>query len=237
MPTVRANGIDVYYELHGDGEPLLLIGGLGTELSAYKEVIRRLSQRYRVLGFDNRGVGRTDKPRTPYMIELMADDTADLVGALSMAPVHVLGHSMGGRIAMELALQHPELVRRLVLISTSPCVPRNVRTSLELKLGKFTKLVTGSGLFGKGPQPYYAFVRQMEASRGYDCTGRLSQVEIPTFVMHGRKDGLVPYELAEDMHARIGGSKMVTFDGGHLFLFREVERATDTISEFLSNGK
>src|SRR5208337_2487529 len=118
MPTVKVNDINMYYEVSGEGEPLVLIAGLGTDLTVYERVIGCLSKKFRVLAFDNRGVGRTDKPDIPYSIEMMADDTAALMNAAGFRKAHVLGISMGGRVAMGLALQHPEMVRSLVLAST-----------------------------------------------------------------------------------------------------------------------
>jgi len=233
MPTVKVNDISVYYELHGDGDPVVLIAGLGTSISPYMRIVRRLAQEYRVLAFHNRGVGRTDKPDIPYAIEMMADDTAGLLGVLGIARADVIGASMGGRIAMALALQHPELVRSLVLASTSARVPRGTRTSPRFRLFKFVKWLRSGGRFlGRDRQPYYAFIRQLE-SGSYDCSGRLGEIRVPTLILHGEQDRLAPYGLAEEMHAGIRGSKMVSFEGGHLFLFWESDRFADSVKEFL----
>src|SRR5258708_1505269 len=99
MPVARVGDINVYYELHGEGTPLVLIGGLGTDITPYAGIIDWLAQRFRVLAFDNRGAGRTDKPDAPYTIGQMADDTAGLMETLSIERAHVAGVSMGGRIA------------------------------------------------------------------------------------------------------------------------------------------
>ncbi len=120
MPTVRANGIMIYYEMHGAGEPLLLIGGLGADITLLRLLIASLSPRHQVIAFDNRGAGRSDKPDLPYTIAMLASDTADLLEALGVRGADVAGISMGGKIALELALSYPHLVGRLVLISTYP---------------------------------------------------------------------------------------------------------------------
>jgi len=231
VPTVKVNDIEMYFEVQGEGEPVALVAGLGTDISPYRRIVRRLSQRFRVLAFDNRGVGRTDKPDVPYTIEMMADDTAGLVEALSLAPANVVGVSMGGRIAMDLALRHPGLVRSLVLASTSPRVMRTAGTTRRLKLIKLMR--AGGRVLGRSPQPYYAFVRQLDASSGFDCGDRLHEIRVPTLIVHGRKDGIAPYALAEEMHDHIEGSKMVPFEGGHTFLFWEGERFADAVAEFL----
>ena len=236
MPTAKVNGISMYYELQGDGYPLVLVGGLGTDITDYRRIVARLSQRHRMLTFDNRGVGRTDKPDIPYTIELMAEDTAGLLGALGIARADVIGVSMGGRIALALALQHPDMVRSLVLASTSARVVPGTRRTLQFRFFKFVKrLESGGRLFGRNSQPYYAFIRQLVASGGYDCSARLGEIRVPTLILHGKKDRLAPYALAQEMHARIKGSKIVTFDGGHLFMFWEPERFRGAVEEFLGS--
>jgi 3-oxoadipate enol-lactonase len=118
MPYVKVNDIQMYYEIQGEGEPLLLIVGLGTDISEWEGIIHWLAQTYKVLAFDNRGAGRTDKPDTPYSIEMMADDTAGIMQTLGIQQAHILGISMGGRIALALALRHAKSVKKLVLVST-----------------------------------------------------------------------------------------------------------------------
>ena len=95
MPIVRANGITMYYEVHGAGEPLVLIAGLNSDHNLYRSVLPQLAAWYQVLVFDNRGVGQTDKPDIPYSMELMADDTAGLLRAVNTREATILGTSMG----------------------------------------------------------------------------------------------------------------------------------------------
>jgi pimeloyl-ACP methyl ester carboxylesterase len=115
MPTTKANGIDIYWEESGGGEPLLLIMGLAADSIAWMMQRDAFAERYRTVVFDNRGVGRTSKPAGPYSIAQMADDTAALLEAIDIPRAHVVGVSMGGMIAQELALRHPQKVRSLVL--------------------------------------------------------------------------------------------------------------------------
>jgi pimeloyl-ACP methyl ester carboxylesterase len=211
MPYVKVNDIQMYYEILGVGEPLVLIVGLGTDISEWDGIIRWLATKYQVLAFDNRGAGRTDKPHIHYSIEMMADDTARLMQKLGIQQAHILGISMGGRIALASALRYPSSVKKLVLVSTSARSIKNWRRH-------FFGMLSSAPIFrSKYPQPHYAFMRQRHASFVYNCTDKLHELHIPTVIMHGEKDKIVPYTLAEEMHAGIKGSKMLTFAGGHLF--------------------
>jgi 3-oxoadipate enol-lactonase len=228
MPYVKVNDIQMYCEMHGDGEPLVVILGLGTDVSEWDGIIRWLTEKYKVLAFDNRGAGRTDKPDIPYSIEMMADDTAGLMQALGMKQANVLGISLGGRIALELALRHAPSVKKLLLVSTSARIIRNWRRH-------FYGILSGVPIFRSTyPQPHYAFQRQLQASSTFNCTDTLHELHIPTLIMHGKKDKSVPYALAEEMHAGIKGSKILTFAGGHLFFFmKERQQFLDAIAEFV----
>ncbi|HEY6284385.1 MAG TPA: alpha/beta hydrolase [Ktedonobacteraceae bacterium] len=228
MPYVKVNDIHMYYEIHGDGEPLVLIVGLGTDISEWDGIIRWLAEKFQVLAFDNRGAGRTDKPDISYSIEMMADDTAGLMQTLGIQQAHIVGISLGGRIALALSLRHAEYVKKLVLVSTSARSNKNWRR-------RFYGLLSGAPIFrSKYPQPHYAFKRQMQASSVYNCTDQLRELHIPTLILQGKKDKSVPYYLAEEMHSGIKGSNMLTFEGGHLFfLMRERQKFLDAVAEFV----
>jgi pimeloyl-ACP methyl ester carboxylesterase len=131
MPTVNVNGISLYYEVSGEGEPLVLIAGLGYELWQWHRMVPLLAARHKVIAFDNRGVGRSDAPPGPYTARLLADDSAGLLAALGIEQAAVMGHSMGGFVAQELALSHPALVSKLVLASTNFGGPRHVPITPE----------------------------------------------------------------------------------------------------------
>jgi pimeloyl-ACP methyl ester carboxylesterase len=215
MPTLPVNDIHMYYEIHGQGEPLVLISGLSGDISQIRPLITWFAQTHQVLAFDNRGAGRTDKPDAPYSIEMMAADTVGLMYALHITPAHVLGISMGGRIALQLTLEHPELVRKLVLVSTAA---RTVQSLFRRRRLRLLDAVFSANMFQRAyPQPHYAFLRQLEASSNYNCVQRLTEIHAPTLILHGRRDRSAPYTLAEEMHAGIQGSQLLPFRGGHLF--------------------
>jgi len=115
MPTVKVGDINIYYEIHGEGEALVLIQGFGGSSGQWYREIPGLSREYRVVAFDNRGTGRSDKPDIPYTMEMMAQDIAGLLEAIGIDAAHIYGASMGGMIAQEFALRYPERVISLVL--------------------------------------------------------------------------------------------------------------------------
>ena len=119
MPTIQSNGITLAYEILGSGHPLLLITGVGYGRWFWHKVVPGLAQHFRVITFDHRGAGESDKPDGPYSVPMMAADTAGLLDALGIKGAYVLGHSLGGYIAQELIVSRPDLVSRIILASTN----------------------------------------------------------------------------------------------------------------------
>ena len=145
MPTAKVGDINIYYEEHGSGDPLLLIMGLAADSMAWMFQVPDFSQRYRTIIFDNRGVGRSSKPAGPYTIHQMADDAAGLLAALGIARAHVVGVSMGGMIAQELALRHPQRVHGLVLACTYPEPDADIEQQRQFSVTSLGGTVTAHG--------------------------------------------------------------------------------------------
>ncbi len=120
MPVATINGIGVNYTVYGDRQPLVLITGLGSNQAAFRFQIPALVKSFKVITFDNRGAGRSDKPKGPYTIRQMADDCVGLMNHLGIERAHVLGASLGGTIAQEVAINYPKRVAKLVLACTYP---------------------------------------------------------------------------------------------------------------------
>ena len=147
MPKVKVDDIELYYELHGEGIPLVMIMGLGRSSGSWgSEFIGKLSKFHRVIIYDNRGTGRSDKPDIEYSMGMMADDIAGLMDVINVPRAHVLGISMGGMIAQELALNRPEKVLGLILCSTSCGGPDRAQKRAELSAQLLTLMNPPPGL-------------------------------------------------------------------------------------------
>jgi len=131
MPKIRAGEIEIHYEVHGTGEPLVLISGLGYDLWMWHKMVPGLAEHFQVIAFDNRGAGETDKPAGPYTAQMLAGDTATLLEALGLEQAAVMGHSMGGFVAQALVLSRPELVSKLILSATNFGGPHHVPITPE----------------------------------------------------------------------------------------------------------
>lgn len=228
MPEARVGDITLYYETHGDGVPLVLIGGLNSDHALFRSLVPRLADRFQVTVFDNRGIGRSTGAESLFTVETLAYDTAGLLRDLGIANAYVLGVSLGGRIALALALAHPELVRGLILVSTSAEPPPGTWHR------RWVGLMLRLPLVRKG-NSYAVVTRQRTATRCFNCTDRLCEIRVPTLILQGKRDGLAPYRLAEAMHERIGGSRMVGFGGGHLFFILHAKQFVDEVMAFLGS--
>ncbi len=233
MPHARVNDIELYYEVHGEGPELLLIPGLGVDVKYFADIIRDLAASCRVVAFDPRGAGQSDKPDVPYSIDGMADDAAALLEFLGIGRATVVGCSMGGRTALMLALDHRDLVERLVLVATSARVPPiRPLTRRWLVMNVLSRLPLPKSV---DAQPRFAWERQRDASTGIDCTGRLDEIEVPTLVVHGTGYHLVPYSLGREMAGHIPDARLVTVPGGHRALFTtQGPRLVEEIEGFIA---
>lgn len=150
MPKVQANGIQIYYEIHGSGAPLVLISGLGYSLWQWHRMIPLLACHFMVIAFDNRGVGQSDKPAGAYTAQMLAADTLGLLDALGIQKASLMGHSMGGFVAQAFALAYPQRLEKLILCSTNfggpnhvPITPEAMAVLADVKSDPVTRFMNG----------------------------------------------------------------------------------------------
>lgn len=261
MPTALANSIHIHYDIHGAGEPVVLIGGLGSDAYLWVRQIPALAQGFQVIAFDNRGAGASDKPDEPYTIPMFAADTAGLLDALGIEKAHIVGASMGGFIAQEFALTYPQRVNRLVLACTHFGGPNAVPIPQATLAGMLNrtgdpetdirasfKLYTPPGWPEAHPdlveqyvrwrvahpQPVFAFQRQAMAGATFDAESRLGQLTMPVLITHGEEDQVVPVENARLFFQRIPHARLRLFpNAGHLFIYEQADEFNQVVIDFL----
>lgn len=265
MPKIKANSIDLYYETHGAGTPLVLISGLGYTMWPWHRMVPFLAEHFQVITFDNRGVGQSDRPPGPYTAQMLAADTAALLDVLGIEKAVVMGHSMGGFVAQALALDFPHRLEKLILCSTNFGGPRHVPTTPEAMkiltdvtvdaLTRFRNglaVSTAPGWAERNPQlveewtqwrsenPIDPAAYQAQLAVGLSLfpeaaafENRLSSIHIPTLILFGRHDRVVPPANADLLADRIADSTVVIFpDAGHFFPIEIPEAASRAVIEF-----
>jgi len=268
MPTVKVGDINIYYEIHGKGEPLLLIMGLGGDTSRWFRVLPILSQRYQVIVFDNRGVGQSDKPDIPYTMEMMADDIAGLLNALGIGTAHIFGISMGGMIAQHFALRHARRVTSLILGCTRCGGPHSIYESEGSSRAldpELTRTMTAEqriremlpflwskefidnnpaivkeqiSLGADHPIDPAGYTRQKQAADFHDTYERLPEIRVPTLVITGQADRLIPSENSRILASRIPGAKLVLLKkAGHGFYSEARDETCRIIMDFMAKNR
>ena len=264
MPKAKVNGVELYYEVHGPegADFLLMIQGLGYDARFWFRQVPELSRHFRLVLFDNRGAGRSDKPDEPYSIAGMAADAVGLLDVLGIERAHVLGASMGGYIAQEVAISYPERVRKLILLCTHYGGPEYMELtrdlwkeildvkglSLDEIYRRGIRYAVTEGFFERErelveemvrmrlelPQPAHAFKRQFEAASAFDARDRVHLIRAPTLLLAGREDRVVPLVLMERLAERIPNARLVVVEGAaHLLFIERPEAVNREIVRFL----
>jgi 3-oxoadipate enol-lactonase len=257
--AAEASGVRIAWERRGAGEPLLLIHGLGYARWGWEPVVDPLAELFEVVLFDNRGIGESDAPSGLYSVGMLAEDAVAVLDAAGLKRAHVLGTSLGGMVAQQVALDWPERVDHLVLACTTPggaaAAPMPERTirlmqeapalPLEVALRRFVE-----NAFGPEPdpalveqimkhrlrtaQPPAAWTAQAAAGASFDVWARVPQIQQRTLVLTGDEDAVVDPRNSELLAARIPGARLETFAGtGHLFFWEQPDRFVEVVTEFL----
>ena len=265
MPSVRTNGIKLHYTSQGHGPPLLLISGVGFGGWVWHQQVPAFSERFRVISFDNRGVGRSDKPDEPYTVELFAADALGLLEALRIERTHLLGVSLGGMIALQLSLDHPRRVDHLLLCSTTFGGPKTILPQSEVlrfmaqpggtaeeRFQRGLSLSFGPGFARAHPQeadfirqkmsenrqPDYAYRRQIMAPLGFNVEARLIDIRQPTLVLAGEADQVIPSENARRLAQKLPDAQLKIFPGaGHLCPIERPEAFNRAVLDFLGGAR
>jgi len=263
MPHLHANGINLYYEEHGSGDPLILIMGFTVSSIGWRWNIPAFAQDFRTIAFDNRGVGQSDKPDMPYTMAMFADDTAGVLDGLGIDQAHIFGISMGGMIAQEFALRHPQRVKTLILgctncggsqavLSKDPDVLNLLAQVESVDVQQAALVMTKvavtpwfmqkhmdvllqlNQLSLQHPTPQHGMVCQMRAIQGHDTYERLPRINVPTLVIIGKEDGLVPPENSVTLVQRIPNADLVILsNASHLFNIELPETTAEAVKGFI----
>jgi pimeloyl-ACP methyl ester carboxylesterase len=257
MPKAEVNGININYKIEGEGEPLVMIMGFGANQRGWVFQVPFFRKYYRVITFDNRGVGKSDKPRGPYSIKIMAEDTIELMNYLGIEKAHIIGVSMGGMIAQELAINYPKRVMRLVLgctyasrqgasadtkevaeVAQLPS-PRMFAALVSLSLNNpLYKLISGLivRIAYMSTSTKTGLKGQREACNRHNSLDRLPLIKAPTLVIVGTKDRIIKTSSSEMIASKIPNAKLVTVKGGsHTFYLEMRTKFNEEVLKFLQD--
>lgn len=247
MPFLRRpDGCRLFYELHGRGDPLILLEGLGGDTGGWRRNVPHLARELQVVAYDFRGNGRSDPPEAPVTMETFVDDTIGLLDHLEIGDAHLYGQSFGGMVALEVALTHPDRVRSLILAATHVGVRHAVPVRAPVPKDRPWEALysdrflrehpeeVADDLRGGTSQSPGAARRQWEAMRGFDAYDRLPSVRAPTLVLHGAEDRTIQPDNARVLADRIPGARLVLLEGaGHVYHAEQPEAADAAVLDFV----
>ena len=265
MPTANVNGIEINYRVEGEGEDtIVLVNGLVDDLETWAfQMDDLLGAGYRVLRFDNRGIGASSKPPGPYTSRMLADDAKALVDELGITDFHLMGVSMGGMIGQEYALAYPDDLRSLTLACTYaapgpfcsrmfamwedmaeplgvPFIMRDVTLwaftvpFFEEREDELREFEEGMAAMDVTPETYKA---QLNVIQTHDSTDRLGDIRIPTLVMAGEEDILIPVQLSRRLQEGIPGAEWATTTGGHACVWEHPKAFNETFLAFVDEHR
>jgi pimeloyl-ACP methyl ester carboxylesterase len=257
LPKIHINNIDLYYETSGQGKPILLIHGLGSSTRDWEFQTTAFAANYRVLSFDVRGHGQSDKPPGPYTIPMFTADTAELLRTLETGPADIVGISMGGMIALQLAIDEPDLVRSLVIVNSgAELVVRSLRDRFNVLQRSLLTQIFGMRKIGEFlagrlfPKPEQGTLRlqfverwaendrraYMESFRGclgWSVSDQLHKIQCPTLVVVSDED-YTPVSMKESLTAKLQDGRLVVIeDARHAVTAERPEAFNKVVLDFL----
>src|ERR1700752_2922412 len=262
MPKAAVNGLELYYEIKGDGEPVVLIPGFAAGRWIWFKQTDDLSRNFRVIIFDPRGVSASDKPEGSQTIALLADDVAHLLQTIGISSEHIVGASFGGFVAQEFALRYPWMTRKLVLCCTSSGGPNHIVPAPETLLAlastkglnseermRANLLLAFTPEFVKSQEaevdhivrlratndvPEHIYLSQLQAAMNLNVESNLAEINRPTLVLCGDADVIFPVQNSLNLAARIPGAMLHIVKGGsHTFFIEQAGEFNQLVTKFL----
>ena len=262
MPRIKVGELYLYYEIHGEGEPLVLIPGFRTGLWLWSRQVPTFAQGLRTIVFDPRGIGKSDQSEKPMTIKTIADDLSGLLSELGIAQAHVLGASFGGFVAQEFVLSYPKIVRSLILCCTSFGGPRHLLPPLSvlqamsasdgLNTEERTRrnfLMAFSESFVQehhddieevlrlrlsNPVSDQTHFAQLQVAANFNAESRVANIKAPTLVLTGDADTLVPASNSHNLAAQIPHARLSIIAGGsHMFFIEQPDKFNRAVIDFI----
>ncbi len=257
MPKIQSNGINLYYEIHGEGQPLLFIHGLGSSTRDWEFQVQEFSKSYKVITFDLRGHGQSDKPAGPYKMSMFAADTVGLLKALGIENPHIVGLSLGGGVAYQLAVDASLPIRSLTIVNSTPellvrtfkdrmMVWQRIAIVKLLGMKKMGEMLS-KRLFIKPEQEdirqifvtrwaennQRAYLDAMRALVGWSVTAHIGSIRCPTLIIAADQD-YSPVSAKEAYTAQIQGARLVVIpDSRHATPVERPQEFNQALMKFL----
>ncbi|MFX0136410.1 MAG: alpha/beta fold hydrolase [Candidatus Hodarchaeota archaeon] len=268
MPKILVKDVKIYYETLGEGEPICLIMGWGGSSVIWYRQREMLAKSYKVILIDNRGTGRSSKPKYPYTMQMFVDDVKAVLDHLNISKLHLMGCSMGGMISQQFALTYPDMLSSLILCCTAASTkmpnvndvdpeklfimtevtPESLRSMFSLIFttkyidwlfsddgrAEFNKLIIE---MAKYPPTMKGMKNQFSAIQDHDVVNRLGEIKIPTLILVGKNDVLLPPRNSKIIHKNIANSELQILEGGHMFWIEAEKEFNKAVIDFLSKHK
>ncbi|MBC2697827.1 MAG: alpha/beta hydrolase [ANME-2 cluster archaeon] len=248
---MKVNDIELFYEVHGEGEPIIFSHGWMCDCSVWNSQIEFFSEKYKVIAYDQRGHGKSDKPKSDYSIETLSNDLYSLIQELNLEKVILVGHSMGGMTAITFALNHPDKVSKLVLVGTSAKMNFSGYIQIWIMMHIFSYESFARGMIdllydpseqvkkeafdrAMNTQKFVSYDCATEFMKNYDKRDRVSKIKVPTLIVVGEKDKATPVKMSRYLNREIKDSKLkIIPDSKHMVIIDKANELNEIIDMFI----
>ena len=238
---MKVNDIELFYEVRGEGEPIIFSHGWMCDCSVWNSQIEFFSKKYKVIAYDQRGHGKSDKPKADYSIETLSNDLYSLIQKLNLEKVTLVGHSMGGMTAITFALNHPDKVSKLVLVGTSAKMNFSGYIQLWIMMHIFSYEYDPSEQVKKeafdramNTPKFVTYDCATEFMKNYDIRDQVSKIKVPTLIVVGEKDKATTVEMSRHLNREIEDSKLkIIPDSKHMVIIDKANELNEIIDMFI----